>query len=275
MSTYYTVQPGDTLGKIADKYYGTPSKYMEIADANHLANPNDIQVGMKLLIPNVNGNLSQENHTNSSGSLSLTIAQYKAIIPYATEANLEKYAEPLNINMASHEINTPLRVANFIAQIAHESGSLNYNTENLNYSAQALQAVFGKYFPTAEMANEYARKPEQIANIVYANRMGNGDTASGDGWKYRGRGLIQLTGKYNYQECGNGLNLDLVDHPDQLANNPNTAVLGAIWYWNSRNLNMYADQDNIRTITQLINGGYNGLADREAFLARAKQVLGI
>ncbi len=145
----------------------------------------------------------------------------------------------------------------------------------MNYNAKALRAVFGNYFPTDELAEDYARKPEKIANRVYANRMKNGDEESGDGWKYRGRGLIQLTGKENYTKCGGALKIDLVNKPDLLAQDANAAVAAACWFWDSRKLNAYADQDDIRSVTKCINGGYNGLEDREQYLRRAKSVLGI
>lgn len=208
-------------------------------------------------------------------SVSLDLEKLKQIMPNAREADLEFYLDALKTQLDTFQIDTKLRFCHFIAQIAHESGSFRYRVENLNYSAKALRAVFGKYFPTDEMAEQYARKPEQIANIVYANRMGNGDTESGDGWRYRGRGLIQLTGRDNYTACGKSIGKDLVDTPDLLANEADAAVDAAGWFWDSRNLNEYADKDDIRTITKRINGGYNGLEDREAFLARAKAVYGL
>lgn len=282
MSTY-TVQPGDTLGKIAKEFYGDSSKYTLIVEANGLSNPNAIRVGQELTIPNATAS-QPENTTSESvepatsspnGGVTLTKQMLAEIIPYAKEANIDLYLNPLNEVLPKKQINTPMRVAQFIAQVAHESGSLNYKIENLNYSAGALQAVFGKYFPTSEMANEYARQPEKIANRVYANRMGNGDEASGDGWKYRGRGLIQITGKNNYQSFSQDNGIDMVTNPSPMADDPTIAVTGATWFWDSNNLNQYADADDILTITKRINGGTNGLADREAFLARAKSALGI
>jgi putative chitinase len=157
--------------------------------------------------------------------------------------------------------------------VAHESGSFRYNTENLNYSAKALRSVFGKYFPSDELANAYARKPEKIANRVYGNRMGNGTEESGDGWKYRGRGLIQLTGHDNYRRCGEGIGLNLEEEPDQVADNPAISVKAVGWFWKTNNLNQYADADDIKIITKRINGGYHGLEDRMEFLERARSVL--
>lgn len=275
----YTVQPGDTLGGIAKKFYGNVLKYKEIAQANDIENPDIINIGQVLVLPGIeeeNADASKAAEAASAVTQTegeLTVEQLKAIMPKATDADLDKYITPLNELMPKYEINTPLRTAHYIAQLAHESASFKYNEENLNYSAKALRAVFGKYFKTDKMAEEYARKPEAIANIVYADRMGNGDTASGDGWKFRGRGLIQLTGHDNYEACGKDNGLDLVDNPDPLAKDPFIAVTGAGWYWQSRGLNKYADQDDVKKITKLINGGYNGLEDREEFLERAKKVL--
>ena len=165
------------------------------------------------------------------------------------------------------------RQASFLAQTAHESASFTAVKENLNYSAKALRAVFGKYFPNDGIAEEYARQPEKIANRVYANRMGNGDEASGDGWKFRGRGLIQLTGKNNYESCGNDLMINLIDGPEWLEG-PQGAVSSALWYWNKNNLNSYADVEDIRGMTKRINGGYHGLDDRIAKYNKAKEILG-
>lgn len=187
----------------------------------------------------------------------------------------EYYLEALNLTLPEYQINTKLRLCHFLAQIIHESGHLKYNQENLNYSAKALRSVFGKYFPTDALAEQYARKPEKIANRVYANRMGNGDEASGDGWKYKGAGLIQLTGKTNYTKCSEFLGIDLVNDPSLVYNSPEICVKTACWYWSVNNLNKYADVDDIKTITKRINGGYNGLEDRTKILNTAKKVLGI
>ncbi|MCP5106791.1 MAG: hypothetical protein GY950_25635 [bacterium] len=206
-------------------------------------------------------------------SADMTSAQLKEIMPGATNENIEKYLGPLNREMPKFGIDTPLRKAHFLAQVAHESGSFRYSSENLNYSADALRRVFGKYFPTDELAAQYARKPEKIASRVYGNRMGNGDEASGDGWKYRGRGLIQLTGHDNYTRCGKAIGLNLEEDPGQVAENPEVSVAVVCWYWESNNLNHYADQDDVKKVTKRINGGYIGLKDREENLERAKHVL--
>ncbi|MCG7550982.1 glycoside hydrolase family 19 protein [Pseudoalteromonas sp. Of7M-16] len=208
-------------------------------------------------------------------AFSITHDQLVGIVPSAKAEDIEKYIDALNEVLPQFEVNTPLRAAHFIAQIAHESGCFRYESENLNYSDKALKAIFGKYFPTEEEAQAYARKPEKIANRVYANRMGNGDETSGDGWKYRGRGLIQLTGKDNYHRCGDALAIDLVNDPELVVADPTLTVKTACYYWDSRKLNQYADQDDLLTITKRINGGTHGLDDRAAFLNRAKQFLNI
>ncbi|ALU42132.1 glycoside hydrolase family 19 protein [Pseudoalteromonas rubra] len=199
----------------------------------------------------------------------------KDIMPHASVDNIRYYLSALNSVLPEYEITTPLRVAHFLAQIGHESGSLKYKQENLNYSAVALRTVFGKYFDDETIAADYARKPELIANRVYADRMGNGDEASGDGWRYRGRGLIQLTGKSNYQRCSEAIGQDLLSHPELLCSEPDVAVRSACFYWQSRKLNRLADQDELVAITRKINGGIHGLEDRAAFLNRAKQFMSI
>lgn len=265
--TTYTVQPGDTLGSIAKRFYGDASRYIDIVTANNIQDPDRIEVGTELMIPG-----PEDQRVTDPGD-ALTSAQLREIMPRASQENIEKYLDPLNKKVPQFEINTPLRKAHFIAQVAHESGSFRYSMENLNYSAKALRDVFGKYFPSEELANEYARKPEKIANRVYGNRMGNGDEQSGDGWKFRGRGLIQLTGRDNYRRCGEAIGLNLEEDPDQVSDNPEVSVMAVGWYWQSNNLNHYADQDDIKKVTKIINGGYHGLEDRMAFLKRAKAVL--
>ena len=174
------------------------------------------------------------------------------------------------------DINTPIRLAAWLAQMGHESGDLREIEENLNYSANGLHNVFGKYFPTMDMANEYAHKPEMIANRVYGNRMGNGPEESGEGFLYHGLGLIQITGKDNYGNCSMALFNDtrLLDTPDLLCQQ-DAAIRSACWFWNSRHLNGFADQGDLLTITRRINGGTNGLDDRTSRYQRATNVLGI
>ena len=159
-----------------------------------------------------------------------------------------------------YEINTPLRVSHFMAQIEHESG-LKPISENLNYSAKRLIQVFSKHFTTHESVL-FANKPQQIANRVYANRMGNGNEASGDGWKYRGRGFIQITGKENYFRLSIDTDLDCLKNPNLLLIEAN-ALISALWFWNLHKLNLLADKNNIKVITRKINGGYNGLEHRK------------
>jgi putative chitinase len=163
----------------------------------------------------------------------------------------------------SYHINTPLRIAHFMAQIEHESG-LKPIGENLNYSASGLIKIFGKYF-TKEKAEMYERKPEYIANIVYANRMGN--TESGDGWKYRGRGFIQITGKYNYISLSKDTRIDYLNNPDWLLREADS-VISALWFWNKNKLNDLADKNDILGITKKINGGINGLEHRKELLKK-------
>lgn len=172
--------------------------------------------------------------------------------------------------LARNSINTRLRLAHFFAQLHHESG-LKPIEENLRYSAKRLREVFPKYFHTIEMANRYSMKEREIANRVYANRMGNGNEESGDGWKYRGRGFIQLTGKDNYKRLSDATGVDYVGNPNQLLNEAD-AMIAAIWFWNSRNLSTYADRDDVRAVTLRINGGYNGLKHREDLTEHYKKI---
>lgn len=167
-------------------------------------------------------------------------------------------------------INSPLRLAHFMAQIDHES-HLKPIQENLNYSKEGLLKTFPKYF-NEKTVNGYARFPEAIANVVYANRMGNGDYNSKDGWKYRGRGFIQLTGKDNYRQFSNSSGIDALNNPDLLLEEPN-AMIAAIWFWNKNNLNSLADKDDVVGITKRINGGINGLEDRKSLLLKYKKEL--
>ena len=180
----------------------------------------------------------------------------------------------LDAAMRRFEISTPARMAAFCAQLAHESGQLQRWTENLGYRWERLRQVFPKYFPSDAEARPFDRKPERIANRVYASRMGNGPEASGDGWRYRGRGPIQLTGKDNYRACGQGIGVDLVEDPDRLAT-PEPGCLAAAWFWARNGLNALADAGDFVTITRRINGGLNGLAERREFWERAKTAFGV
>lgn len=182
----------------------------------------------------------------------------------------EKWFQPLMDAFAKYNISTTKRQAHFLGQCMHESGNFKTLQENLNYSAEALMRVWPSRFPTKEVADQYARNPEKIANKVYGGRMGN--TEDGEGWKYRGRGLIQLTGKENYRNCGDGILADLLGSPDMLLE-PKWAAMSAGWFWNKKGLNDLADAGDIETITKRINGGLIGLDDRKAKVAKAQQVL--
>ena len=185
----------------------------------------------------------------------------------------ERFLLGLNEALSKHRIDTPLRIVHFLAQVLHESGRMRFVEENLNYSSEALLRVFAKYFTPAEAA-EFARKPKKIGSRVYANRLGNGDEASGEGYLYRGRGLIQLTGKTNYRAFSRWIEDDeIVSRPKKVAEQ--YAVHSAVYYWDSRKLNDIADIDDVRLLTKKINGGFNGLDDRIAFLHKAKEVLTI
>jgi putative chitinase len=185
----------------------------------------------------------------------------------------EEWLEPLNETFEKYDISTPKRQACFIGQCMHESGGFKFLKENLNYSASALMRTWPSRFPDMDTAEKYERNPEKIANKVYGGRMGN--TEEGDGAKYIGRGLIQLTGKENYANCGLGLGVDLLGNPDWLSN-PKYAVMSAGWFWNKKNLNQYADSNpmDIETMTKRINGGSIGIADRTAKINKVFDILG-
>ena len=203
----------------------------------------------------------------------LTAEKFAELFPRCSDP--EGWVEAMNEVFPKYEINTPQRIAAFVAQCGHESGGWRVFSENLNYSAKALDAVFGKYFVRAGRdANEYARQPEKIANVVYANRMDNGDTDSGDGWRYRGRGPIQLTGKANYTAFSEDMDVGAVDDPDQVSENKEIALMSAIWFWNKNGLNRYADSGDIKTMTKRINGGYIGLEDRIHHWEEALKAMG-
>ena len=182
------------------------------------------------------------------------------------------WADPLNETYERFDINTPERQAAFIGQCGHESGGFKTLKENLNYSAEGLQKTWPSRFPTLADAEPYARQPEKIANKVYAGRNGNGDEASGEGWSYRGRGCIQLTGKANYTAAGEALGVDFLSDPDIVAT-PQYAALTAGWFWSTHDLNPLADARDDLAITKKINGGTNGLDDRIARTQKALDVL--
>ena len=186
---------------------------------------------------------------------------------------ISQWYEALEQLLPDYDINTPLRVAHFVAQCAHESGNFVFIKENLNYRAASLRKTFGKYFPTDELAQQYEKKPERIANRVYANRMGNGDEASGDGWRYCGRGLIQLTGKDNYTFFAGSLGISEPEAAEYLATFEGAAQ-SACWYWEQNKLNRFADANDVRGLTRAINGGFIGLEDRIKHTNHALHVLG-
>jgi putative chitinase len=181
-----------------------------------------------------------------------------------------KWFEPLQETFEKYQINTAKRQACFIGQCMHESGGFKFLRENLNYSAKALMNTWPSRFPDADTAEKYARQPEMIANKVYSGRMGN--TEDGDGAKYIGRGLIQLTGKDNYMAFGEAIGEDLVANP-QLVEEPRYAALSAGWFWNKRGLNALADAMDITTLTIRINGGKIGIDDRIAKINKALDIL--
>ena len=190
-----------------------------------------------------------------------------------TDKNLiNSYVEPMNRTFNRYIIDTPRRISMFLAQVSHESGALTATQENLNYSTDRLLVVFPKYFKDAD-ANSYARNPEKIANKVYANRMGNGPESSGDGYRYRGRGLIQLTGKSNYERFAKGMIMPL-DKAVQYLTTPEGACMSAGWFWDVNNLNELADNGDLVGCTRKINGGTHGLEDRQNQYTKALTIFG-
>jgi putative chitinase len=184
----------------------------------------------------------------------------------------QEWLEPLNDTFEKYQINTPKRQACFIGQTMHESGGYKFLRENLNYSAKALMNTWPSRFPDMDTAEKYERNPSKIAGKVYAGRMGN--TTEEEAQKYIGRGLIQLTGKENYKNCGDGIGVDLLNNPDLLSE-PKYAALSAGWFWNKRNLNQYADSNpmDIVDMTKKINGGVIGLEDRKAKINKVIDIL--
>jgi len=187
----------------------------------------------------------------------LKLEKLRGHIPDAVIAQIPDTAAKFNIN-------TPLRLAHFLAQCGHESGGFKVTQENLNYSAKGLMGIFKKYFPTQALAESYQRQPQKIANRVYASRMDNGTEASGDGYKFRGRGYIQLTGRANYTAFGKAINEDIANNPDVVSGK--YALLSAAWFWSKNGLNKLADggatDATVTSITKRVNGGTIGLPDR-------------
>jgi len=174
----------------------------------------------------------------------------------------DMWAESLDETCERFAIDSPFRIAGFISNVAHESAGFKFVKENLNYSAASLMRVWSSRFPTVEIAQRYAMQPEKIANRAYADRMGNGDEASGDGWKYIGRGLIQLTGKNNYVAYSLACDNEALQHPE-IVEQPKYAAESAGWFWSVNRLNQLADAQDITGMCRRINGGLNGLDDRQ------------
>ncbi len=203
--------------------------------------------------------------------MELTESQLKQIIPKNQYVNY--WYAALQQLLPQYEINTSERIAAFLAQCAHESGGFVFIKENLNYRWQSLRKVFPKYFPTDALAQQYEKQPEKIANRVYANRMGNGPEESGDGYKFCGRGLIQVTGRENYSWFAASLHIS----PEEASEYMETfegAAQSACWFWESNNLNQWADKRDILTLTKRINGGTIGLEDRKKHYEHCLHVLG-
>lgn len=195
-----------------------------------------------------------------------------ALMPKADSA---RWVGPLGAAMARFALCTPLRAAMFLAQVAHESGELTDVEENLNYSAERLRAVWPKRF-TPELAEAYARQPQRIANRVYADRMGNGPQASGDGWCYRGRGPIQITGKDAYMQAGAGLKLPLAAYPERVANEAEVGALVAAWLFADwKGCIRHADRSDLSACTLAINGGLNGLDERARYYRAARRIFNV
>jgi putative chitinase len=204
----------------------------------------------------------------------LTLGQLKQMLP--KNPYVADWHEALSQLLPDYDINTPQRIAAFVAQCAHESGNFMVLKENLNYRAATLRKIFPKYFPNDAIANDYAtrlNKQMHIASRAYANRMGNGDEASLEGWKFCGRGLIQLTGKNNYQAFADSLEMDIDDVPEYLGTFEGAAQ-SACWFWETSNLNRFADKGDIKGLTRAINGGFIGLEDRIKHYNHALHVMG-
>ena len=185
----------------------------------------------------------------------------------------QKWLEPLNEAFQKYDISTPVRQAFFVGQCAHESNNFTKLEEGLNYSASRLMAVWPSRFPTLDAAAPYANNPEKLANKVYGGRADLGNKEDGDGFKFHGRGCIQLTGRDLYERCGEAIGADLINQP-QLLVEPHYAALSAAWFWNKKGLNALADSKDYDTMTKRINGGLTGLDDRKAKIAKAISVLG-
>lgn len=199
----------------------------------------------------------------------LSEQQFKTLYPYCK--NPKDVLKSIMYLAPIYSINTPKRIAAFIAQCGHESAGFRVYEENLNYSEKALDALFGKYFKHLN-TKEYARNPQKIANIIYMNRMGN--TKSNDGWKYRGRGAIQLTGSNNYKQFSIDTGINAYQNPDIILESLDNKLRTATWFWDKNHLNSYADKNDIKGMTKRINGGYFGLAERTEKYQEISEMLG-
>lgn len=202
----------------------------------------------------------------------LTQEQLRQFIP--KNPYISQWHGALSQLLPDYEINTPQRIAAFLAQCGHESGGFLFLKENLNYKAESLMKVWPRHFPTLEIAKAYERKPEKIANKAYANRMGNGDEASGDGWRYAGKGLIQLTGKTNYTWFAASLEISVEEAAEYLQTFEGAAQ-SACWFWETNNLNRFADVGDIKGMTKVINGGFIGIEDRVKHYEHALHIMGV
>lgn len=203
--------------------------------------------------------------------MNLELDQLREIIP--KNPYLQYWYNALEQLLPEYQIDTPHRLAAFLAQCAHESGNFVFIKENLNYKWQSLRKVFPKYFPTDALAQQYEKQPERIANKIYANRMGNGPEESGDGYRFCGRGLIQVTGRDNYSWFAASLDIS----PEEASEYMETfegAAQSACWFWETNNLNQWADRGDIVTLTKRINGGTIGLEDRQKHYNHALHVFG-
>lgn len=221
------------------------------------------------ITPSVPEKLLESSLDHDFIDIAITAEMLGALFP--STKNISQIVDPLKITMKKFSIDSVSRIAQFLAQTGHESGGYTIYRENLNYSAPRLVAVFGKYFPNEASTVGYIGHPEKIGAKVYGGRMGNGPEETGDGYTYRGRGFIQLTGKENYTNLANGLGKSLADVVAYLETLEG-AAMSAGWFWNKKNLNQYAD--DTLAVTKLINGGTNGLAEREALYAKAKSLIG-
>lgn len=203
----------------------------------------------------------------------ISLEDLKELFPKGREAILEAFAKQAKPVFAEFDISDkPNRLHFFLAQIAHESGGLTVIEENLKYSAKRMTEIWPSRFPTLAAAEPFASNPEALANKVYANRMGNGTAESGDGWRYRGRGYIQITGRDGYRAIGTAIGIDLEAHPDR-ASAPEDALRVACGFWKWKKVNALCDEGDFLKVTRLVNGGTTGQADREAWLAKVRKVL--